>query len=169
MARKGYADVLDPTKKASRPVSNEEKIGRTEQKLTESDRRSLAEQVAQREEEIRAKKELNPDADVSEMWREIDHKKMILQHDDDLRPKSDTARDRLAARGREIEAILKSKMPTKREMWPKPGSVEAQQAVRHNLKFQEVYDPLCREWQDIQNKLNPDDPNAQSLELIRPD
>lgn len=167
MARKGYADVLekDPTKK----VSQEERIGRDTKKLAESDRRSLGEQIAQREEEIRAKKDLNKDADVSEMQREIDHKKMILHHDDDLRPKTASQTDRLAARAEEIKKVLQREMPTKREMWPKTGSSEAQQAVRHNLKFQEERSDLCREWQDIQNKLNPDDPNAQSLELIRPD
>lgn len=167
MPRKGYVDVLekDPTK----GMSQEEKIGRTTQKLNESDRRGLREQIAQREEEIRAKKELNPDADVSDIESEIRHKKMIIQHDDDLVPKSSSQTDRLAARAEEIKKILQKNMPTKREMWPKPGSSEAQQAVRHNLKFQEQYDGLCREWQDIQNKLNPDDPSAQSLELIRPD
>jgi len=168
MAKRGYADVLekkDPTKS----VPREEAVGRNKVKLNESDRRSLSEQIAQREEEIRAKQDLNPDADVSEMRKEINDKKMILHHDDDLTPKSDGARDRLYARSKELEDILKRKMPTKREMWPKPGSSEAQQAVRHNLKFQEECDPLCREWQDIQNKLNPDDPSAQSLELIRPD
>lgn len=167
MTRKGYADVLekDPTKKMSR----QEQIGRTNQKLSEDDRRGLAMQVAQREEEILAKKDINPDADVSAMKKEIEDKKMILQHDEELTPKSSTARDRMAARAKEIESVLVKNMPTKREMWPKPGSSEAQQAVRHNLKFQEQYDPLVHEWKDIQNKLNPDDPGAASLELIRPD
>jgi hypothetical protein len=167
MARKGYADVLekDPTKK----VPLEEKIGRDTKKLSESDRRSLENQIGQAEEEMAAKLDMNKDADVSELKRQIDHKKMIVQHDEDLRPKSDTARDRLAARAKEIEDLIIPKMPNKREMWPKTGSVEAQQAVRHNLKFQETYDKECREWQDIQNKLEPDDPNAQSLERIRPD
>lgn len=167
MARKGYADVLekDPTKS----VPREEQVGRVSQKLAEPDRRALQDQVNQREEEILAKKELNPDSDVSDMRQEIDHKKMILAHDDDLRPKTDVQSNRLYARAKEIENILKREMPTKREMWPKSGSTEAQQAVRHNLKFQEQRGNLCREWQDIQNKINPDDPTAQSLELIRPD
>lgn len=167
MPRKGYADVLekDPTKS----VPQEEKIGRTQQKLSEADKRGLKMQIDQAEEEIRAKKDMSPDADVSELRRQIDHKKMIVQHDDDLTPKSDGQRDRLYARSKEIETILVNEMPTKREMWPKTGSAEAQQAVRHNLKFQNDRSDLCREWQDIQNKLNPEDPNAQSLELIRPD
>ncbi len=98
MPRKGFADVLEKPKDPTKKLSAEEKIGRTVQKLPESDRRSLAEQIRQREEEILAKKDLNPDADVSEMTREIEHKKMILQHDEDLTPKSDNQRDRLAAR-----------------------------------------------------------------------
>jgi beta-lactamase class A len=165
MPRKSYDDVIaDPTK-----MSAEEKIGRTKQKLHESDRRSLNSDIERREQEILAKKDLNPDADVSDLKKEIVHKKMILQHDDDLVPKSGNERDRLAARAKTIEDVLKKEMPTKREMWPKPGSVESQQAVRHNLKFQEQRDGLCKEWQEIQKKLNPEDPYAQSLELIRPD
>lgn len=166
MPRTAYKDVLrDPTK----GVSLEEKVGRTKEKLSEPDRRALQNQVLQREEEILAKKDMNKDADVSAMQKEIEHKKMILAHDEDLNPKTGYQTDRLAARAKEIEGILKKEMPTKREMWPKAGSVEAQQAIRHNLKFQNDRDALCKEWQDIQKKLNPDDPYAQSLELIRPD
>ena len=164
MAKKGYADVLDPTK-----MSQEERIGRTKQKLAESDRRSLQDQISEDEQLILQKKELSKDSDVSDIQARIRHKKMILQHDEDLTPKTDSQRDRLAARAKEIEDILKKNMPTKREMWPRTGSSEAQQAVRHNLKFQEQYDGLCKEWQDIQKKLDPDNPTAQSLELIRPD
>lgn len=167
MPRKGYADVLekDPTKS----VSRQEKIGRTTQKLSQSDRQGLSAQIAQREEEVLAKKDLNQDADVSAMKKEIEDKKMLLQRDDDLTPKSDTAKDRMAVRAEVLKDVLVKNMPTKREMWPKPGSNEAQRAVQHNLKFQEQYDPLVHEWMDIQNKLNPDDPGAASLELIRPD
>lgn len=165
MAKKGYADVLDPTKS----VSREEKIGRITQKLNESDRRSLQNQVAQDEEAIRASQDLGSPGDSSEARKRIAQNKMILQRDDDLTPKTDGQSNRLYARAKEIEGVLIKNMPTKREMWPKPGSAEASQAVRHNLKFQDQYSGLCQEWQDIQNKLNPDDPNAQSLELIRPD
>lgn len=167
MARKGYADVLekDPTKS----VPREERIGRIDQKLNEPDRRSLQSQIAQDEEAIRASGDLASPGDVSEARKRIAHNKMLLQRDDDLRPKTDSQSNRLFARAKEIESILKDKMPTKREMWPKAGSAEAQRAVRHNLQFQERYSGLCQEWQDLQNKLNPDDPYAQSLELIRPD
>ena len=168
MAKKGYADVLekkDPTKGMPR----EEQIGRNHQKLAESDRRSLADQVARKENEIREKLDLNPDADVSEMVKDMNDKKMILHHDDDLTPKSDGQRDRLMARQKELREYLQKRMPTKREMQARPGTTESAQAVRHNLDFQTKCDPQCLEYQDNERKLNPDDPNAQSLELIRPD
>lgn len=167
MARKGYSDILenDPTKK----MPMEEKIGRTKEKLAESDRRSLAHQVEQDEEAIRASQDLSSPADMTDAKSRIERNKMILQHDDDLTPKSGNQKDRLSARAKEIAEVLTKEMPTKREMWPKPGSVEAQQAVRHNMKFQNDRDGLCKEWQDIQRKLNPEDPYAQSLELIRPE
>ena len=173
MARKGFADVLerksqsvqDPTKKM--PV--QEQIGRTQKKLSEDDRRGLRMQIDAKEEEIRAKMDMNPDADVSEMKRELEHKKMIVQHDDDLGPKSESQRDRLAARASEIEQFLIKNMPTKKEMWAKTGTSESAQAVRHQLKYQGQFAELEHEWQDIKNKLEPEDPGAASLELIRPD
>jgi hypothetical protein len=168
MPRKDYSDVLekDPTK--SKPMSQEEKLGRVKDKLGEADRRSLQNQVIQDEESLAHAKEYNKDAPEGVRER-LNRNKMILQHDEDLNPKSGTEKDRLAARAREIEDVLKKEMPTKREMWPRPGSPESQQAVRHNLKFQNDRKDLCIEWQNIQKRLNPDDPNAQSLELIRPD
>jgi hypothetical protein len=167
MARKGYADVLekDPTK----GVSQEEKIGRTSQKLGESERRAIREQVDAAEDELRKRKELSGSPDLSDVKEEIRKKKMILQHDDDLTPKTGMETDRLAKRAEEIEYILKKEMPTRNEMWPKHGSVEAQKALRHNLKFQAERSDLCREWQEIQKKLQPDDPYAASLETIRPE
>lgn len=167
MAKKGYADVLekDPTK----GVSQEEKIGRNHQKLGESERRALREQINSAEEELRKRKELSGAPDLRDVTEEIRNKKMILQHDDELTPKSGMETDRLAVRAREIEEILVKEMPTRNEMWPKHGSVEAQRALRHNVKFQAERGEMCREWQDIQKKLNPDDPYAASLETIRPE
>jgi len=168
MARRSYTDVLeqDPTKK----VSQEERIGRDHKKLVESDRRSLKDQIAQREQEITAKRDLDPDADVSEMKRDIEHKKMILQHDEDLVPKSDTQRDRLAARSKELETLLTTHgMCTKKQMWPASNDPLKMRYVKQNMEWQDRYANEIREWQDIQNKLEPDYPGAQSLELIRPD
>lgn len=167
MPRKGYADVLekDPTKN----MSEEEKIGRTKTKLSESDRSSLQNQINEAEIELQSRKALSGTPDLSDVQAQIKQKKMILQHDDDLTPKSGTERDRLAKRAAELASELKRTMPTHNEMWPKHGSIEAQRALRHNIEFQAKYSDQCREWQDIQKKLNPDDPYASSLETIRPD
>lgn len=167
MPRRGYADVLekkDPTKK----VPLEEKIGRGSSKLAEPDRRHLREELGRDEEAVALAKSTQTSVSQDTLDR-IKRNKMLLGHDDDLGPKSGSAKDRLHNRAKEIADILKKEMPSKREMWPKAGSPEAQQAVRHNLKFQEQRKDLCLEYQEIQRQLNPDDPDAQSLELIRPD
>ena len=167
MPRKGYADVLekDPTK----TMSEEERIGRTKQKLSESDRRTLREQKQGLEEELHARKQLSGNPDLADLQEKIKKIGMILDHDDDVGPKTATDKDRLAKRASDIEAILKKEMPTRNEMWPKHGSIEAQRALRHNVKFQAERGDLCKEWQEIQKKLNPDDPYATSLETIRPE
>lgn len=170
LKKREAARNMDPTK--SMPL--EEKIGRGTEKLAESDKRSLREQIRQDEESLAAAnspegKLRTATVDVNEIKRRLERNKMIVGRDDDLTPKSGTERDRLAARAKELETLLVKEMPSKREMWPKQGSVEAQQAIRHNQRFQANYSDQCREWQDIQRKLNPDDPYAQSLELIRPD
>lgn len=171
MPKRGYEDaVQDPTK--SRPILPEEKIGRIMQKLDATDRNHLENQVRSDEESLESAKAdpmRSQSVDLAPIKQRLAHTKMLLHRDDDLRPKSDTSRDRLASRAKEIESIIVPKMPTKREMWPKQGSIEAQRAVQHNLKYQEKYKHLELEWQDIQRKLEPDDPTAHSLELIRPD
>lgn len=162
--KKGYADVVDPTKQ----VSQEERIGRSGRKLEESDKQSLRLQVAQDEELLSASLK-TASTDSAQIRSRLERNKMILAHDDDLTPKSGSEKDRLHARLKDITETLQKNMPTKREMWPKTGSAEAQQAVRHNVRFQEQYGPLCHEYQELKKRLEPDDPYAQSLELIRPD
>ena len=162
-------DGPDPTKQP--PL--EEKIGTGKRKLEESDRARIAEEVRQDEDLLKASQDpqqrLQSQAvDVASIRQRLERNKMILGHDEDLTAR-DSEKDRLHARLREITDILKKNMPTKREMWPKTGSVEAQQAVRHNVRFQEQYGPLCHEYQELKKRLEPDDPYAHSLELIRPD
>lgn len=172
MARKSYADVLDKQTAENDPtkgMSEEERIGRTEQKLGESERRALREQKEGLEEELLARKQLSGNPDLSDVTEKIKKIGMILDHDDDVGPKNGTEKDRLSKRASQLEDILKKEMPTRNEMWPKHGSVESQRALRHNIKFQAERGEMCREWQEIQKKLNPDDPYAQSLETIRPD
>jgi len=159
----------DPTKQ----VSQEEKIGRGDRKLEESDRSNLRRQVEEDEAILLGSTQpenqlKSQTVDLASVKARYDRNKMILGHDEDLTAR-DSEKDRLNARLKEITAILQKEMPTKHEMWPKTGSVEAQQAVRHNVKFQEQYGALCHEYQELKKRLEPDDPYAHSLELIRPD
>jgi hypothetical protein len=168
-AKRKKQEQADPTKQ--KPL--EEQIGTGQRKLEESDRARLRLEVRQDEEAIRAiqdpeQKLRSQSVDVASIKARLDRNKMILGHDDELNA-SGSEKDRLHARLKEITEILQKNMPTKREMWPKTGSVEAQQAVRHNVRFQEQYGALCHEFQELKKRLEPDDPYAHSLELIRPD
>lgn len=169
MPRKSFSDVLERPKDPTKKVPLEERIGRTTAKLNASDKQGLRNQVSQIEEEIAAKLEMNKDADVSEMRRDLAHKKMIIQRDDDLTPKSDTARDRLALRAKEIQDLIVPTMCSKKQMWPDSRDPLRMRYVKQNGDWQDRFQSEIHEWQDIQRKLNPDDPGAHSLELIRPD
>jgi hypothetical protein len=67
-----------------------------------------------------------------------------------------------------LQEKFKKEMPTYDEMWPKQGSVMAQRGLRHNIKFQADNKSELLEYREVMTKLNPDDPDAASLELIRP-
>lgn len=165
-AKRKKRETQDPTKS----VSQEERIGAGRQKLGEEDRQSIARQVREDEDALAAASGLKGvKPDLGAIKQRLERNKMILGHDEDLTPRTDSEKDRLYARLKEITGILQKEMPTKREMWPKTGSTEAQQAVRHNVRFQERYGALCHEYQELKKRLDPDDPYAQSLELIRPD
>lgn len=162
-------DTPDPTKQ----MSQEERIGRTGRKMEESDRSRIAQEIRNDEEALAAatdpgQKLQSQAVDTAAIRQRLDRNKMILGHDEDLTAR-DSEKDRLHSRLKEITDILQKNIPSKREMWPKTGSVEAQQAVRHNVRFQEQYGALCHEYQELKKRLEPEDPYAHSLELIRPD
>lgn len=167
--KKRKEGIPDPTKE----VPLEEKIGTGRQKMDESDRSRIQREVQDDEMALLAsadpeQKLRSQSIDVAGIKSRLERNKMILGHDEDLTARGGE-KDRMARRLAEVTSILQKNMPTKREMWPKTGSVEAQQAVRHNVRFQENYGPLCHEYQELKKRLDPDDPYAQSLELIRPD
>lgn len=72
-------------------------------------------------------------------------------------------------RKKQLEKVLADNMPSKEEMWRKTGTSESQQAIRHNIEFQKRFASETKEYQQVMARLEPDDPDAQSLERIRPD
>lgn len=153
--------------------SQDEQTASIQHKMDPAERESLERRVAEREHELRPSESqgMSTDptklADKGRLRDQIEKDKRLLQHDEELGARG-SEKDRLNRRRLEIEGQIIDKMPTKREMWCKDPN-DHQRAVRHNLTFQEKFDPLVHEWQDIKRRLEPEDPAAHSLENIRPD
>lgn len=161
MPKRNMSD-LSPSKPET---SRDEKIGTINQKLAVSDRLSLEQQIRDTEENSGHNSTSMP----REMKDQHEHRKDLLRHDDDVRAKAYEDRDRLSARRKQLEKVLADNMPSKEEMWRKTGTAESQQAIRHNIDFQKRFASEVREYQQVMVRLEPDDPDAHSLERIRPD
>src|ERR1700743_3802871 len=120
-------------------------ITEVEKKVSAQDSESLRKDIERMENQL---KPSDPNAefynpgveDPGSIKKQIDHKKMVLDHDEDLRARGGE-KDRLFARQREIEDILKKHKPTHKEMWAKDPS-DFSRAVQHNVGYQEKYQPL---------------------------
>lgn len=112
-----------------------------------------------------------PVSDPGEVRKQIEHKKMLLARDEETWARG-SEKDRLMARKKEIEGILTTHKPTQKEMSQMPtgnNSSAFSRAVQHNVTYQEKYQPLEHELQEINVKLEPHDPNAHNLEYLRND
>ena len=145
-------------------------------KMSAQDREPLKAQVAELEAQLESKPEggafYSPQVqDPGALKKQLEHKKMLLQKDDDLSARG-SEKDRLYARKKEIEGILSAHKPTAKEMSQMPtgnNSSAFSRAVDHNVKYQEKYQKLEHELQDLNVRLEPDDPNAHNLEYLRSD
>jgi len=141
----------------------------TREKLGVADRLALEQDIERDEIQLR-----NPDqlalgrnlAGAGKMKQSILRKREILQRDDDLAAKG-KAKDKLWARAKEIERIIKPDMPSKSEMWRKLGTAESTEATRKNVWFRQKHGHLLKELQDIRRRLEPEDSSASSLEYLR--
>lgn len=143
-----------------------------EKKLSAQDSESLRRDIERMENQLKPSNPndefYNPGVqDPGAIKKQIEHKKMVLDHDEDLRAHGGD-KDRLFNRQKEIEDILKKHKPSHKEMWAKDPS-EFSRAVQHNVTYQDKYQPLEHELQNIRTRLEPDDPNAHSLEYLRAD
>lgn len=161
MPKRNMSDLLPSKAEPSR----DEKIGTINQKLAVSDRLSLEQQIKDTEENSGHSSTSMP----TEMRVQLEHRKDLLRHDDDVRSRAHEDRDKLNVRKKQLEKVLADNMPSKEEMWRKTGTSESQQAIRHNIEFQKRFASETKEYQQVMARLEPDDPDAQSLERIRPD
>ena len=140
-------------------------------KMSEEDRKALEEQI--REDELIM---LNPDrlaaaesaSSNKEMRRSVDRKKEALARDEELIARG-PEKDKIYARIKELNMLLRQHIPTKNEMWRRLGTDASSDAVKKNLYFHKKFAKEIHELANLKRRLEPDDPLAGSLERIRPD
>jgi hypothetical protein len=140
------------------------------EKLSVAERQAIKEQIAAQEEQLNNVDKLSASGQngTAEMTADIAKKRELLEKDESLIAKG-RMKDEIAARMKAIEHVIRPVMPTKEEMWHKLGTDESNRAIQKNIKFQAKYGHLCREWQVLAKRLEPDDPWAQNLDSIRMD
>lgn len=140
------------------------------EKMSVAERAALQQDINTREEQLSNPEDLKAanQNGVEEMKLDIAKKKEVLQRDEDLVARG-AEKDRVQQRIKELEAEFVKDMPTRNEMWAKPGTEESDRAVQKNLRFHRLHDREVFEWQNLKKRLEPNDPWAQSLDSIRPD
>lgn len=91
----------------------------------------------------------------------------ILTKDDDLIPKG-ADKDKVKARVKEIEAIIKKELPTEREQQMRVTISQAdfERAVQKTMYHQKKYGKLILEWQELMRRLEPEDPGAADVSKL---
>jgi hypothetical protein len=144
--------------------------GRRVQKMDPLDREALLDQVEAGKSQLQAIDSRETDTastlDRGALERQIRRKENILDRDEGLIAKG-AQKDRLAKRAEELEKEIRENMPSRDEMWARPGTVESERAVRKNMKFEAEHGDKVREWKEIQNRLEPEDPLVSNVERLR--
>lgn len=140
------------------------------EKLSVAERVAVEQQILDQEEQLANPEGLKASGQngVAEMKADIAKKKELLEKDSSLIAVG-VEKDRIVARLKELQAAFLPDMPTRNEMWAKPGTEESDRAVQKNLRFHRLHDAKLFEWQNLKKRLEPHDPWAQSLDSIRPD
>jgi hypothetical protein len=141
-------------------------------KMHPNDRQSIEEQARGIKEQLEAVHNRETSAgeslDTAVLERQLQKKERILDRDDSLVARG-AQKDKLSSRAKELEQKIRSEMPTRNEMWAKPGTLDGERAVQKNMAFEAKHGAAVREWQDIQSRLEPEDPSVCNVERIRPE
>jgi hypothetical protein len=90
----------------------------------------------------------------------------MLNKDDDLTAKDGNERDRINARVKELEEIIKKERLTRREEALKPGSGDFEAAVQKQIWNEKNMGKLILEWQTLKRRLEPENPLADNVALL---
>lgn len=105
---------------------------------------------------------------AGELRRRIKGLEELLNKDDDLIPKG-AEKDRVVARLKEIETIIKKELPserTQRMTVRSNGDRDFNRAVEQTVHHQKKYGKLIEEWQELRRRLEPENPEAADVELL---
>lgn len=105
--------------------------------------------------------------DRGALQRKVNRNKFIIQRDEAFIAKG-RQKDAIAREIKQIEAMIVNERPTRRMMETKPGTPEFSKAVQANIAFQKKFGKFMFRLKDLKRRLEPHDPNASNLEMIRP-
>ncbi len=89
-----------------------------------------------------------------------------LNQDDDLKAVNSGERDRLLHREKELRERIKKNRLTPQQAALRSGSFDFEMAVKQTIYGEQHDGALKREWQQIKRRLEPDNSNADNIDLI---
>lgn len=141
------------------------------EKLTPADRERFEEKRGDLEDQLRIIKSGESQAaeslSRSVVERDLAKTSKLLEQDEEAIARG-REKDKIAREAKELEAELREAMPSHNDMWPtRLGTMESERAVQRQMAFESKYGEKARRWQNLQRRLEPEDPFASSLERIR--
>lgn len=141
-------------------------------KMHPVDRESMLEQrnVLAEQMEVIKRGDVGPanNLDQSIIKRQLEQKDRVLSRDDELVAKG-PLKDKLAKEAKELEEAMKEDMCSVNELWTRSGTMESERAIQKQIAFERKHGNNARRWQEIQSRLEPDNPTNCNLERIRRD
>lgn len=143
---------------------------RTVEKLGADERVALAEQLREQEEILDNVDGLKSDLiqDKDTLRRQVNRTKKILARDESMVPKTPAERMKIEAEIKRIKDTVVKDMPTVTEMNAPLGSPESQRAVRRNMRFHQLHNGSLIRLKHLLRCIDPEDPEIDNLERIRP-
>lgn len=143
------------------------------EKMSPEDRQRHEEQRNELQSQLDAIKEgeteTSKSLDENIIRRNLAKTKSMIERDDQLDARAGQ-KDAYAREAKALAEELRENMPTKNEMWPvRMGTPESEACIQKQMRFENMYGEKARRYQELQRRLEPQNPYAGSLDVIRPD
>jgi hypothetical protein len=149
------------------PIAQIER-GEVPQKMSVSERVSVEGQLRDRESMLKNEDELeNTKVGTSGLDAEVHKLRRMVERDKSFQL-TDQHRIMLSKKRKQLIDLMVPDMPTYDEMWLPTGTRESNRAVRKNIAFEQKHAKNIQQYQYVMRLLEPNDPDAGSIEEIRP-